>query len=77
MTETIQHAARARVGDLVVVSGRRVGDTERIGEILEVIAQNGTEHYRVHWDDEHESLFYPSNDTTIRRKTKRRSRHAT
>jgi hypothetical protein len=76
VTETSQRPARARAGDLVIVSGHRVGDAERIGEILEVFAQDGREHYRVRWDD-HESLFYPSNDTTIRRKTVWRNRHET
>ena len=36
-----------------------------IGEILEVLGKAGHEHYRVRWDDDHESVFYPSNDATI------------
>jgi uncharacterized protein DUF1918 len=77
VTATNQRPRQTKAGDLVVVSGHRLGEVERVGEILEVIARDGAEHYRVHWDDEHESLFYPGSDTTIKRKTGRRSRHET
>ena len=53
------------VGDLVVVEGRRVGQGRRIGEILEVLGEPGREHYRVRWDADRESVFYPSSDSTI------------
>jgi hypothetical protein len=56
-----------RVGDLVVVEGRRVGQGRRIGEILEVLGEPGHEHYRVRWDADRESVFYPSSDATIQR----------
>ena len=59
--------SRGRVGDLVVVEGRRVGQGRRIGEILEVLGESGHEHYRVRWDTERESVFYPSNDSTIQK----------
>lgn len=55
-----------RRGDLVVVAGRRLGAPEQVGEILEVIGTS-REHYRVRWEDGHESLFFPGSDTTIRR----------
>ena len=54
-----------RVGDLVVVEGHRVGQGRRIGEILEVLGEPGREHYRVRWDADRESVFYPSSDSTI------------
>jgi hypothetical protein len=50
----------------VVVHGHRVGEAERLGEILEVIGEPGHEHYRVRWDDGRESIFYPSSDTSVR-----------
>jgi hypothetical protein len=59
----------ARPGDLLVVHGHAVGDTERIGEILEVLGEPGHEHYRVRWDEKHESIVYPGSDVTIRRGT--------
>ena len=56
---------QARPGDLVVVHEHKVGETRRLGEVLEVIGEPGHEHYRVRWEDGHESLFYPSHDATI------------
>jgi Domain of unknown function (DUF1918) len=61
----IENGVGGRVGDLVVVEGRRVGQGRRIGEILEVLGEAGHEHYRVRWDADRESVFYPSSDATI------------
>jgi hypothetical protein len=71
---------RAQIGDLVVIEGHRVGDSQRVGEILEVLGEPGHEHYRVRWEDEHETVFYPSNDALIRHperkaKTKAKTEH--
>jgi hypothetical protein len=62
-----QDSARAKVGDLVIVEGHRIGEARRIGEILELFGEPGHEHYRVRWDDGHESVFYPSSDSTIQK----------
>jgi hypothetical protein len=56
----------AKRGDLLVVHGHAVGKPERTGEILEVVGEPGHEHYRVRWEDEHETFVYPSSDTSIR-----------
>ena len=69
-----QDSPRAQVGDLVIVEGHRIGEARRIGEILEVLGQPGHEHYRVRWDDDHESVFYPSSDSTIQRPAPRKKR---
>ena len=53
-------------GDIVVISGHHVGEPERMGEILERLGTPGHVHYRVRWDDESESLFYPGSDASIR-----------
>jgi hypothetical protein len=53
-------------GDLIVVSGHRVGDHRRTGEILEVLGEAAHPHYRVRWEDGRVSLYYPSNDATVR-----------
>ncbi|HLE98668.1 MAG TPA: DUF1918 domain-containing protein [Gaiellaceae bacterium] len=66
MTDTKQ-TSRAKAGDWVVVHGRAVGKPGRTGQILEVLGEPGHEHYRVRWDEEHESIFYPSSDATIRK----------
>jgi hypothetical protein len=60
----------AEPGDLVVVEGRRVGEPGRLGEIVEVLGEPGHEHYRVRWEDGHESVFYPGGDATIRHKAR-------
>lgn len=65
---TQKKSTRARPGDVVVISGHTVGDTPRLGEIVEVLGEAGHEHYRVRWEDEHESIFYPGNDAVVRRR---------
>ncbi len=64
--------SRAKPGDVVVIHGHRLGETERLGEILEVFGEPGHEHFRVRWDDDHESVLYPGNDAVIR--TRRRKK---
>lgn len=56
----------AAPGDVIEVPGRRVGDTARSGEILEVLGSVERPHYRVRWDDGHETVFFPGSDTVIR-----------
>jgi Ala-tRNA(Pro) deacylase len=65
------HPAR---GDVVEVSGRRVGDPGRKGEILEVLGSEEHRHFLVRWEDEHESILYPGEGTTIRTKPRRKRR---
>lgn len=57
---------RARAGDEVVVEGHRVGESRRVGEILEVLGEPGREHYRVRWEDGRETVFYPGGDAVVR-----------
>jgi Ala-tRNA(Pro) deacylase len=52
---------------LIEVVGRRVGDKPRTGQILDVLGDEGSVHYRVRWDDGHESVFYPGAGTRIRK----------
>lgn len=70
----MESVLRGRVGDLVVIEGRRVGQSGRIGEILEVLGEPGHEHYRVRWEAGHETVFYPSNDATIQPAGRRKKR---
>lgn len=49
----------ASVGDVIEVRGVPGAPTRR-GTILELLGRAGHEHYRVRWDEEHESLFFPS-----------------
>lgn len=66
-------AQTPRVGDIVVISGHRVGESKRTGEILELLGEPDHRHFRVRWDDGHESLFYPSSDATFAHSTHRRA----
>ena len=56
-------------GDVVVVSGRRVGEPTRIGEVVEVLGQPDHPHYAVRWDDGHQSILYPGKATSIERQS--------
>ena len=54
----------ARVGDWVQARGIH-GELAREGEILEILGQAGHEHFRVRWDESHESILYPADGVTI------------
>jgi hypothetical protein len=57
---------KADVGDVVVVHGRKVGDAERRGEVLEVRGQDGAPPYVVRWDTAGtQGLFFPSSDVSV------------
>jgi hypothetical protein len=54
----------AQVGDRL--EARAVhGEPPRRGEILEVLGAPGHEHYRVRWDDNHESIVYPADGVNV------------
>ena len=55
----------APVGDEIVVDPTRPGAPHREGEILEILESGGVTHYRVRWDDGHESVFFPSSDAHV------------
>ena len=55
----------ADVGDEIVVDAPHTGDVQRRGEILEVLDEGGTVHYRVRWDDGHESLYFAGSDAHV------------
>jgi Domain of unknown function (DUF1918) len=64
MTDT--QTGPGRPGDWVVAHGFR-GSPGRRGEIVEALGRPGHEHYRVKWDEEHESILYPSDGVLIER----------
>jgi hypothetical protein len=49
-----------KAGDRLHVEAERIGRHRREGEILEVLTGAAGVHYRVRWDDGHESTFFPS-----------------
>jgi hypothetical protein len=51
---------KARVGDHLIVGGRRDGEPRRRAEIVAVLGRGGTPPFRVRWpEDGHESLLMP------------------
>ena len=54
----------AKTGDRIVVESVHVGQPHREGEVLEVV-RGEREHYRVRWDDGHESIYFPSSDCRV------------
>lgn len=65
-------AMRASVGDRIVIRGHRVGEPERDCKVLEVKGEDGGPPYLVQWEDsEHESLFFPGSDASVKHYRKR------
>jgi hypothetical protein len=58
---------RAQVGDLIDIHRHRLSELGHTGEIREVIGAGEHEHYRVRWEDGHESIFTPGSDAVIRK----------
>jgi hypothetical protein len=48
-----------KVGDRIVVESEQVGHDPREGEIVAADQGPSGPHYRVRWDDGHESIFLP------------------
>jgi RimK family alpha-L-glutamate ligase len=65
--ESPAHGLPAEVGDLIEIMGQAVGGRPRRAEILDVRGTPGHEHFRVLWEDGHESIYIPAGDAVIRR----------
>lgn len=64
-TETkTAHAREARVGDQLEARGIH-GGTPRRGEVVEILGDPGHEHYRVRWDESHESIVFPADGVAV------------
>ncbi len=56
----------AEIGNSIVVRGRRVGDRNRRGVIVDIRGEAGRPPYLVRWDDEQgEHLYFPGADALI------------
>lgn len=68
-----------KAGDRVVLESERTGQAAREGEILEVLGVGEGVHYRVRWENGHESTLFPSGGsiTVIHKATKARAPRAT
>lgn len=52
-------------GDWLEVHAAGPGRPGRRGLVLEVLGRAGHERYRVRWDEEHESIFYPAGGVSV------------
>ena len=57
---------KPRIGDWIEVDAVG-GGSRRTGQITEVFGPDGHQHYRVRWDEEHESLHFPAEGTRVLR----------
>ena len=55
----------ANVGDRIIVESSKVGQVRRSGEVVDVIKGSGGVHYRIRWEDGHETILYPSSDAHL------------
>ena len=56
---------QAHAGDRIVVETTTLGAARRSGEVLEVLGTDEGEHYRVRWEDGHESVYFPGPDAHV------------
>ena len=63
MSDTVITTA-ARVGDWIEVKGLPGRPTKR-GQIVEVLGADQHVHFRVRWDEQHESLLYPTEGAAV------------
>ncbi len=54
----------ARVGDWLEARGIH-GEAARRGQIVEILGEPGHEHYKVRWDEQHESTVYPADGVEV------------
>ncbi|MEP7223678.1 MAG: DUF1918 domain-containing protein [Actinomycetota bacterium] len=73
MTKSV-HGKPPQVGDEIVITGHAVGDAPRTAVILEVLGESEHQRFRVRWEDDHESIFFPAGDAVIHRPAKRRAK---
>jgi hypothetical protein len=61
---TKDRSFEAQVGDFLEARGIH-GEPPRRGEIVELLGGPGHEHYRVRWDERHESIVYPADGVSV------------
>jgi hypothetical protein len=68
--ESVSEMLYGQVGDLIEIGRTRVGEHRRVGEIMKVLGSRGHEHYLVRWEDDRETLFYPTGHASVVRRSK-------
>jgi Domain of unknown function (DUF1918) len=61
---TRSRTSSAAIGDWVEAQGVP-GQSTRRGVIVEVLGEGDHEHYRVQWDERHESILYPADGVIV------------
>jgi hypothetical protein len=56
---------RARQADQIVIDTTTLDGLRRRGQVIEVIGQGEREHYRIRWQDGHESVYFPGPDARV------------
>jgi hypothetical protein len=56
----------AKTGDHIVIETSKRDTRRRHGDVLEVLGDQDSQHYRVRWDDGHESIYFPGPDAQLR-----------
>lgn len=56
---------RANTGDHIIIETTTLDTQRRRGEVIEVIGQGDNQHYRVRWQDGHESIYFPGPDARV------------
>ena len=64
--------SEAHAGDWIETRGLH-GQPARQGQIVEVLGDQGHEHYRVRWAEQHESILYPADGVIITPQSGRRA----
>ena len=55
----------AKQGNQIVIDTTTLDALRRRGEVIEVIGQGEREHYRIRWQDGHESVYFPGPDARV------------
>jgi hypothetical protein len=56
---------QAKQGDHIVIETAALDAPRRHGEVVEVLGQGDREHYRIRWQDGHESVYFPGPDARV------------
>jgi hypothetical protein len=61
----IEATMKAKVGDHIMIPGRKLGDPLRRGEIVDVRGTADAPMYIVRWSDGHEGVCFPDSDVVV------------
>ena len=57
--------SKVKPGTVIAVRPRTVDGPRRLAEVLEVLGSDEHRRYHVRWDDGHESIFFPGEDSSV------------